>query len=309
MKRMICLFSLLTVLFLCGCLPAFQTSPTTGVPTQTTDTLQPFPSTSSTTAAPPEEATQPSATESISNDKAYIGALYTYSQLESMDNEMHSFGSGRFYTTKRPTYSVTAQKEYAVFDASFIAEDAPTVYLTFDCGYEYENITADILDTLKEKHVQAVFFVTMHYCKSQPQLVQRMIEEGHIVGNHSNSHRYLPTLDIEEMAYEITSLHEYVKDHFQYEMTLFRPPNGLYSTRTLALTQSLGYRSVFWSFAYCDWDTEKQPNAEDAFDTVTRCAHNGCIYLLHSVSATNAKILGDVIDNLRQRGYTIELFQ
>ena len=301
MKRTFCLiviFSLyLPEILLLGCMPSSD-SPPPGT------TL-----TSTSTAVSTVPTTVPPTTEVTNDSDQYIGTLYTKDQLAAFDNEMHSFGCGRYYTAQRPPYSVASQTEFADLNVAFIGEDNPSVYLTFDCGYEYQNHTADILDTLKEKNVKAVFFVTMYYCETQPQLVQRMIDEGHTLGNHSNNHYDLPNLDINQAVYEIMSLHEYVKNNFQYEMTLFRPPCGRYSARSLAITQSLGYQSVFWSFAYRDWETESQPDTEDAFHTVTSCAHNGCIYLLHAVSSANAEILGDVIDDLRNRGYTLELFQ
>ena len=252
-----------------------------------------------TTQAP---ATEPSAID-------LVGTLYTRTYLESLDNTLHGYGCGRNYNSIRPHIPIDCQAQWGNLNATFLEADTPTVYLTFDCGYEFQNLTASILDTLQEKNIKAVFFVTMYYCKSQPQLVQRMIDEGHIIGNHSGNHRSMPTLSLDVMVAEITSLHEYVKDTFGYEMTLFRPPKGEYSTRSLAVAQSLGYRSVFWSFAYQDWITDAQPDTKTALQTVSSCAHNGCIYLLHTVSTTNAKILGDVIDDLRSRGYTLDLFQ
>ena len=300
MKRTFCImgiiFLFLSSIFLSACVPSSESPPpaTTLTPTSTAE------STATTTAPPTTEATTDSA--------QYIGALYTRDQLAAFDNEMHSFGSGRYYNSQRPPYPVASQTEFADLSAIFIGEDKPTVYLTFDCGYEYQNNTAAILDTLKDKNVKAVFFVTMYYCETQPQLVHRILDEGHTLGNHSNNHCDLPNLDIDQAVYEIMSLHEYVKNNFQYEMTLFRPPCGRYSARSLAITQSLGYQSVFWSFAYKDWETDSQPDTKEAFDTVSSCAHNGCIYLLHAVSSANAEILGPLIDDLQQRGYTLGLF-
>ena len=317
MRIILCLTGILSLLLsafsLSGCMLASETSsPSTTaqqLPASSSTTpstaLQTEPSTTSSTTLP----TETPVTESTSGSNEYIGHLYTREQLNAFDNKMHSFGSGRLYNTQRPPIPVESQKEFENLNAAFIGEDVPTVYLTFDCGYEHQNLTAKILDVLKEKNVKAVFFVTMYYCKTQPQLVRRMIEEGHTVGNHSANHPHLPDLDIDQVVYEIMSLHEYVKTNFEYEMTLLRPPSGCYSPRTLAIVQSLGYRSVFWSFAYKDWETDAQPNKEDAFYTISSCAHNGCIYLLHAVSATNAEVLGGVIDDLRHRGYTLELFQ
>ena len=279
------------------------TQPPTEPPTSVPDTQPP------TTLPATEPPSEPQATVSAEVLNEYIGTLYTRGYLESLDSQRRGFGPGRYYTDLRPPNPVSYQAEYGKYDAYFIGEDTPTVYLTFDCGYEYENLTAKILDVLKERNIKATFFVTMHYCKSQPQLVQRMIDEGHIVGNHSNTHPNMPTISIDSMVYEITSLHEYVKTNFGYEMTFFRPPSGNYSPQVLAVAQTLGYKTLFWSFAYRDWETNNQPDSEEGFYTISSCAHNGCIYLLHTVSSTNATILNNVIDDLLNRGYSIEQFR
>ena len=126
------------------------------------------------------------------------------------------------------------------------------------------------------------------------------------MGNHSWSHPSMPTIDVEEAADEILKLHDYVKENFSYEMTLFRPPMGEFSEQTLALTQQLGYKSVFWSYAYEDWDPDNQMGAEAAFEKTTAAEHEGAIYLLHAVSKDNAEILGDLIDDMRANGYTLK---
>ena len=171
-------------------------------------------------------------------------------------------------------------------------------------------VTEWILDVLKEKETKAVFFVTMPYCKSNPDLVRRMIDEGHAVGNHTNNHPVMPSETIDSMVYEITSLHDYVEQNFNYTMTLFRFPTGEFSARSLAVVQSLGYKSVHWSFAYADWTPTATPqNTESAKANILDSAHNGAIYLLHAVSTTNAYVLSDVIDGLIAKGYVPTLFQ
>ena len=219
------------------------------------------------------------------------------------------WGPGRnFNDDGRPRACVNLETWYGMYDADFVFlgdEHDGKVYLTFDEGYE-NGYTASILDTLKEKDVKAVFFVTMPYVKSNPELVRRMIDEGHTVGNHTNRHPNLTKVSEEDAIDNIMSLHDYVKENFHYTMTLFRPPEGAFSENTLALTQKLGYRSVFWSFAYVDWDPDKQPTIANAFPYVTDHVHDGQIFLLHAVSATNAAILGDVIDNVRAQGFVFE---
>jgi peptidoglycan-N-acetylmuramic acid deacetylase len=180
------------------------------------------------------------------------------------------------------------------------------VYLTFDEGYEY-GLTTNILDTLKAKNVKAVFFITLSYAKTNPQIVRRMIDEGHTLGNHSCNHPSFPDKDIDTDINEVSNLHNYIKNNYNYDMTLFRFPYGEYSERTLALVRSLNYTSVFWSFGYKDWDVKNQPKKEDALKLIEGKVHNGAIYLLHPESKTNADILPEVIDNFRERGYNIAL--
>jgi delta-lactam-biosynthetic de-N-acetylase len=180
-----------------------------------------------------------------------------------------------------------------------------TLYLTFDCGYE-NGYTAKILDTLKEKNVSASFFCTLPQVKDNNELVARMIKEGHIVGNHSVTHPAagLPSQSIDTQAEELMALHRYVKETLHYDMYLFRYPAGIHSDQSLALVQQLGYKSVFWSFAYRDWITDDQPDPAAALQQVTNRLHPGAIYLLHAVSSTNTQIMGDFIDYARAQGYT-----
>lgn len=223
-----------------------------------------------------------------------------------LDNTLIGWGLGREKDAlNRPLDAVSAQKKYGDYSSLFIdTSESKTLYLTFDEGYE-NGYTAEILDTLKEKGVKAAFFVTYDYCKSSPELVERMIKEGHTVGNHSYTHPSFPKCGEEQVNKEITTLHDYVKDNFSYEMTLFRFPMGEFSERTLKQVSELGYTSVFWSFAYQDWDMNKQPTPEEAFNTVTKSTHNGGIYLLHAVSKANADALGRIIDYWQQQGYTV----
>ena len=245
--------------------------------------------------------------------------LYTHAELEAMDTTYNEggFGAGRGSNHARPSTPVSEQSKYTQYDAHFIGADTKTAYLTFDCGYEYYAtdangkkypVTGKILDVLKEKNVKGVFFITMDYAEMEPELVQRMIDEGHVVGNHSTNHPVMPSLSIEEMEYEVMSLHDYVLENFGYKMFLFRPPTGAYSIQSLAVLQNLGYKSVLWSFQHYDYDTNNQPSYDTAYKTITNNSHNGVIYLLHAISEANADVLGDAIEYLRSEGYTIELF-
>lgn len=223
--------------------------------------------------------------------------------LESFNNAKQGWGQGtQVDEDKRPVSCTQFQNKYGKYDAVFIRDNTKKIYLTFDEGYE-NGYTSKILDLLKEKKVPAVFFVTYDYAKRNHDLVQRMISEGHVVGNHSYTHPSMPTLSLSKASDEITKMHSYIKENFNYTMTLFRPPMGEFSERTLALTQSLGYKSVFWSFAYVDWDPKKQMGTEKAYKKVTGGLHNGAIYLLHAVSKDNAEILGSFIDKAEKEGY------
>ena len=227
--------------------------------------------------------------------------------LLSLDNTLRGWGPGsNVDAANRPYGAISAQSAYGEYGSSYIMSDNK-IYLTFDEGYE-NGYTAEILDVLKEKNVKAVFFITMSYAKNEPALVQRMIDEGHVVGNHSTEHLSFPEMTLEDAYADIKALHDYVYDRFGYSMSLFRFPMGESSNRTQALLQELGYTSVFWSFAYKDWETDNQPAHDEAFAKITGCAHPGAIYLLHAVSQTNTKLLPSIIDDFRQKGYEIALY-
>lgn len=196
--------------------------------------------------------------------------------------------------------------DITLFDAFFInteAKDEKVMYLTFDEGYE-NGYTPAILDTLLANNVKATFFVTGHYINSQPELVQRMVDEGHHVANHSVNHPKFPTLTEEEIYDEITGLNEQFKELTGQDLSpFFRPPSGRYSERTLYLTRKLGYRTIFWSMAYNDWNPDNQETVEWTYDHVTGNAHNGAIILMHAVSESNTLALDDILKDLKAEGY------
>ena len=181
-------------------------------------------------------------------------------------------------------------------------KDKPFVYLTFDLGYE-AGYTAKILDVLKENKVTAVFFIAGHYLNTQPALVKRMIEEGHIVGNHTVNHKSLSSLSDEEIKKEIMTLHNALYEKFGYEMTYFRPPKGEFSERVLDIVTGLGYKTALWSFAYDDWDENKQGREEYGKSRIINNLHNGSVILLHATSKDNSNILDDVIKKKKKMGY------
>ena len=256
-----------------------------------------------------EETAEKSQTEEVSVESEQEDTDAQIVSAQGLDTKKLGWGpGGPTDADNRPDGATAYQEKYGKYNADFIRENNMNIYLTFDEGYE-NGYTSQILDVLKEKNVPAVFFVTMPYVKSEPELIQRMIDEGHIVGNHSVNHPSFPDTDTEQCKQEVSELHDYVKENFDYEMTLFRFPMGEFSEMDLELIHELGYRSVFWSFAYRDWLVDSQPDPQQAIQTIESKCHPGAIYLLHAVSSTNAQVLGQVIDDLRAQGYTFSSYQ
>ncbi len=223
--------------------------------------------------------------------------------LSDYDTNAIVWGPGNIQNHERPVDPEKLQSQYSDLNGKWLLADDKNICLTFDEGYE-NGYTAQILDTLKEKNVKAIFFCTYDYVKDNPELVNRMINEGQIVGNHSYRHYNFTQIDVETARDEITILHDYVAEQFGYEMKYFRFPEGAFSAQALALTKDLGYSTLFWSFAYADWDRENPPSNETAFEKITSSVHNGAILLLHAVCKSNAEVLGDAIDNIIEQGYT-----
>lgn len=190
------------------------------------------------------------------------------------------------------------------YGAYYLVEtEEKVIYLTFDEGYE-NGYTAKILDILLENNVQATFFVTESYITGNTELVIRMKEEGHIVGNHSVNHPSFPTLSEEELKKELEDTATTMAELTGYDMdTFFRPPYGEFSERTVYLTRKYGYRTIFWSLSYLDWDVNKQPGAEYAYNHVMTNFHPGAIPLLHAVSESNTEALDDILKSLKAEGY------
>ena len=246
--------------------------------------------------------------EEIGNYNPY---LYSKSVIQGYPSTRNDYWFGTQYDSyNRPSESVRFQSAYGEkFNALSVGSyEYKTIYLTFDEGYE-NGYTPAILDTLKKKNVQAVFFVTYPFVKENPALVRRMIQEGHIVGSHSTAHPAdgMPSLGIDGAQADLEKVQDLVRDQFDYEMTLFRYPAGIYSEQTLALTKSMGLKSVFWSFAHGDWDPNSQPAQGSSLQKLKQRLHPGAVYLLHAVSSTNTAILGDFIDYAKSQGYTFSL--
>lgn len=179
------------------------------------------------------------------------------------------------------------------------------IYLTFDCGYE-NGYTPAILDALEKHNVKAAFFVVGNYLETSPDLVKRMVEEGHIVGNHTYHHPDMSQIsDPASFQEEITSLEKKYQEITGLEMQKFyRPPQGKYSESNLKMAQELGYQTVFWSLAYVDWYVDQQPTQEEAYAKLLPRIHPGAVVLLHSTSKTSAEILDDLLTKWEQEGYT-----
>lgn len=225
---------------------------------------------------------------------------------EGYSNEMisHSYG---YATDEKPhTISVDFQKTFDEKNYDAICYDSKTadkvIYLTFDCGYE-NGYTAKILDTLKEKNVPAAFFCTLPQMRDNHDIIARMINEGHIVGNHSVTHPDFSTLSRQQIIDEIKGFDDYIRENFGYSSLYFRYPQGKYSENSMRAVNELGFKCVFWSLAYADWDLENQKGAMYAYETVMERIHPGAVILLHAVSPDNANALADIIDSARERGY------
>lgn len=236
---------------------------------------------------------------------ALLSSSVFSASAQAMSNTKMGYGQGTIVDSSNcPVGASDFNSQFGKYDAYALSSDKDRIILTFDQGYE-NGYTAPILDVLKEKNVKAIFFLTGDYAKKEDKLVQRMIDEGHVLGNHGMTHASMPELSADELKEEIMSLHNFVLEKYGYEMQYLRPPCGEFSEQSLAQTSKLGYKTLMWSFAYVDWKTDAQPDPVQALEKMTESAHAGGIYLLHSVSSTNAAVLGEAIDDLRARGYNI----
>lgn len=222
-----------------------------------------------------------------------------------------NWGLGFHENGQTPTGNATPEylkqfDAYYVGPTSSAGDGAPKkIYLTFDAGYE-NGYTPAILDALKKHNVKACFFLVGNYIETSPDLVKRMVEEGHTVGNHTYSHPDMSKIaDQAAFEKEMTSLEDAYREVTGQEMTKFyRPPQGKYSEQNLKMARDMGYHTFFWSLAYVDWYTDKQPTREQAFDKLLPRIHPGAIVLLHSTSKTNAEILDELLTKWEAEGYT-----
>lgn len=221
----------------------------------------------------------------------------------ALDNTKIGWGVQRVKDHKQPDLGKRNIELMNKYDGIAMGNaDSNKVYLTFDQGYE-AGYTNKILDALKENDVKATFFVTAHYVNTASDIVQRMIDEGHIVGNHTVNHKSMPSISDDEIQKEVMDLHTVVYEKFGYEMKYTRPPKGEFSERTIAKTNSLGYKTVMWSLAYDDWDEKKQGREEYGKQKIIDNVHNGAVILLHATSKDNSNILSDVIKQIKEMGY------
>ncbi len=209
---------------------------------------------------------------------------------------------GKVVTPEAPKESASFLKDTKSFYVGDTSKKE--LYLTFDEGYEKGNTEA-ILDILKEVNVKAAFFVVKPYITSHPETVKRMVKEGHLVCNHSSTHPSMASItDKDKFKKEFTDVEDAYKELIGSDMPkYFRPPMGKYSENSLKMTDELGYKSIFWSFAYRDWLVDNQPSESYGIEKIKNGAHPGGILLLHAVSDTNTKILKEVLTSLKDEGY------
>lgn len=255
------------------------------------------------TGAPVQENTDSNEDENTDEAVKIVLGDIADKDFASLGGEAVTWGPGvSFNDENQPSACVSLQEKYGELGAVFLHDDG-RVYLTFDLGYE-SGYTNDILDVLKDKNVKATFFVTGSYARNQEEIIKRIISEGHTVGNHSDTHPDMTTVSAEDAAKEITAVHDIVKEKYGYETYLFRFPTGIFSEKTLAIAAENGHHSVFWSFAYNDWDNANQPDVTEALQKTTDRLHPGAVYLFHPMQ-TNSLILADFIDAAENAGYEI----
>ena len=212
-----------------------------------------------------------------------------------------------------PAAPMTPQRLRELGGAYLDEDGGKVLYLTFDAGYE-NGYTAGILDILKELEVPAAFFVTGDYLNRNADLIRRMVQEGHIVGNHTLRHPDMTAVDAETFRRELTAVEEKYFDITEQTMPkYYRPPQGVYDEASLRRAQEAGYQTVFWSLAYADWDNDRQPDPDAAVEKLNSRIHDGAVVLLHATSKTNAAILKRLLTGWMDMGYRFapvtELFQ
>ena len=235
---------------------------------------------------------------------AVIGAFGGNEAVETVA-ENTNWGLGFKEDGKPPTGNASVA-DLAKHNAYYIGDTSKNIiYLTFDAGFENGN-TEKILDSLKKHNVKATFFLEGNYIETSPELVERMVEEGHTIGNHTYSHPDMSKIsDEESFKKELQSLESLYKETTGQELLkIYRPPQGKYCVSNLEMADKLGYKTIFWSLAYVDWYENKQPTKEEAFNKLLKRIHPGAIVLLHSTSKTNGDILDELLTKWEDMGYS-----
>ena len=236
-----------------------------------------------------------------------IGAVLGFLQFRSNAIETGNWGLS-FRSEGQPPVGNAGIQELTKYDAAYIGNTSEKViYLTFDAGYE-NGCTEKILDILQKHDVPAAFFLVGNYIEKNADLVRRMVEDGHIVGNHTMHHYDMSKLsDKAAFSKELTDLEDLFRETTGKEMPkYYRPPQGTYSADNLKMAKELGYKTVFWSLAYVDWNNDAQPTAKYAFSKLLPRTHNGAVVLLHSTSTTNAEILDELLTQWKEQGYAFQ---
>lgn len=293
MRKIIFILAAFLLVSSCGTVKTNNTVIETPTPVAT-KTEEPTP-----TPTPTPEST-PTATVTPKALSAPTGSI------AALDNTGSGWGFVKVKGSK-PSIPKKTQELFEKYDTYYMdPREEKVLYLTFDEGYE-NGYTAPILDTLKKCEVPAAFFITGSYLDREQDLVKRMVEEGHIVGNHTENHPNLHKLsDPEKMRAELTELDEKFYNLFGQHMKYMRPPEGEYSERVLALAKDAGYKTMLWSFAYKDWLRDDVRGSQYAFDSITPYLHSGCIILLHAVSQDNSDALEDIINYAKEAGYVFK---
>ena len=236
---------------------------------------------------------------------AVLGAAFLLAAVLWMERAVPTAGWGLAFPVPGSAPSAPESPErLRELDAAYLDPDGGKVlYLTFDAGYE-NGYTAGILDVLKKQEVPAAFFLVGDYLERNPDLVRRMTAEGHIVGNHTLSHPDMTGLDEAAFEAELRGMEQlYEEVTGQTLPKFYRPPQGLYSEENLKKAKAMGYKTVFWSLAYADWDNANQPNPDEAVEKLTGRIHDGAVILLHATSKTNAEILDRLLTQWQSMGY------
>ncbi len=235
-------------------------------------------------------------------------AAYLSAETASVATESAASASWglSFQEEGKPPVANASASYLSQYDAYYIEEtEEKKIYLTFDCGFE-NGCTPAILDTLKKHNALAAFFIVGNYLETSPELVKRMVDEGHIVGNHTYHHPDMSKISTKEaFAEELESLEALYEETVGQSMAkYYRPPQGVYSETNLQMAQDLGYQTFFWSLAYVDWYQDDQPTKEEAFAKLIPRIHPGAVVLLHNTSQTNAEILDELLTKWEELGYT-----